>query len=139
MAVQTGCAGPDPGASAREASVVELTTQPPVPADETPPPCAAALIEGQLVADAESGLGVIGPDGPLHVLWPNGYYARQVADEIVLVDPEGHDVGRVGDSVRLGGGQWGRDGWRVCELVERVPGGSGRQMPFVLTSNHRGP
>jgi hypothetical protein len=62
-------------------------------------------VEGRLVAEASSGLGLRQRDGTtLGVVWPNRWSARRESDGIVLLDIEGQVVAREGDFVVM-------DGW----------------------------
>ena len=101
----TGSAGPTP---------IALRTQQPV-GSETPPGCPAALIEGVLVADAASGVALRDTEGLIEiVIWPHGYSGR-VGDPVAVVDAESNVVARVGDRVRIGGGEIGPDrSWMAC-------------------------
>lgn len=101
----TGSAGPTP---------IALRTQEPV-GSETPPGCPAALIEGVLVADAESGVALREADGHVEiVIWPHGYSGR-VGDPVAVVDADGNVMARVGDRVRIGGGEIGPGrSWMAC-------------------------
>ena len=67
--------------------------------------CMDALAMGRLVPDTRSGLGFAGPDGVSNpVMWPFGYTARLVDNEIELHDSEGAFVAREGDQIEMGGG-----------------------------------
>ncbi len=99
--------------------LVALQTQEPVPEGETPQPGAQALNFGVLVADDESGLGIRDDYGETwHVIWPYGYYGLSNGVSVRLMDPADNEIARTGDRVRLGGGEWGSDSWKVSELVE---------------------
>ena len=67
-----------------------------------------ALLEGRLVSD--SGCLRVVPDPGVErylVLWPPGFWARVVDEEIEVMNGGGHTIAVVGDSVRLGGsGAW---------------------------------
>lgn len=107
------CGGAGPTGSAGPAPIA-LRTQQPV-GSETPPGCPAALIEGVLVADAESGVALRDTEGLIEiVIWPHGYSGR-VGDPVAVVDADGIVVARVGDRVRIGGGEIGPDrSWMAC-------------------------
>jgi hypothetical protein len=111
------CGGP--GASSPPGPTpIALRTQELV-GSETPIGCPAALIEGVLVADAESGVALRDGEGLVEiVIWPYGFSGR-VGDPIAVVDADGKIVARVGDRVRIGGGAIGPDGaWMACGGVE---------------------
>ena len=101
----SGPAGPTP---------IALRTQQPI-GSETPPGCPAALIEGVLVVDQRSGIALRDPSGGIEdLIWPHGDSGR-VGDPITVVDADGNVVARVGDQVRIGGGEIGADGaWMAC-------------------------
>ena len=103
------CGGPSPSASVAS---VPLLTGAPAPAG--PVACMAALLEGTLVLDGRSGIGVGVPRAPnVSVRWPNGYRAVDVPP-ITLLDVSGRPVARIGEAVSLGGG-FGVDGiWEAC-------------------------
>lgn len=102
----------------------------PVPTQEAhlgfgPQACPAALLEGTLVEDAETGVAVQGPDErfpPAVVVWPNGYVAADVGDTRVLMDGRGAVVARVGDHVSAGGGAYPpRDWFHTCGEITFTP------------------
>ena len=115
-----GCRGPDAPGQA-EPSPIALRTQEPVDA-ETPPGCPAALIEGVLVADDATGVALDDPAGFVRpIIWPHGYSGRP-GTPIVVVDESGKVIARVGDTVRIGGGEiTGEGAWMACGGVEVVP------------------
>lgn len=77
--------------------------------------CAAsATIEGTLDDNASWLItGSMATDGR-HVVWPNGYAARQTSAGLELLNADGAVVARVGDRVRVAGSE-GTDGrWFAC-------------------------
>lgn len=86
------------------AQSVPLQTQPPA----TGAACDLALLSGRLVPDPGRGLGLEGTDPQgnthiTHVVWPNGYSARQEQDGIVLLDPSGRVVAHQGEYISSAG------------------------------------
>ena len=66
--------------------------------------CAAALLEGELLADDQDGFVVRHEEGFVTaVIWPDGYEVRD-GETRELVDPTGDVVARDGAMVSLGGG-----------------------------------
>jgi hypothetical protein len=82
---------------------------------QTPVGCPAALIEGLLVANEATGLGLQGPDvGAVEVLWPFGYRG-QTGPPVALIDDQGQVVAVVGQRISIGGGAVGPHGeWLAC-------------------------
>ncbi|HSK18784.1 MAG TPA: hypothetical protein VK912_06570 [Longimicrobiales bacterium] len=70
----------------------------------TPTAVMEALFEGRVVADAAGCLRFDSPD-PATVVWPNGFTMVQSGDEMVVRDATGREIGRVGGTFRLGGGE----------------------------------
>ncbi len=112
-----GCRGTEAPGQAEPTSIA-LRTQEPVDS-ETPPGCPAALIEGELVADPTTGVAIHDPAGLIRaVIWPHGYSGRP-GTPIAVVDEDGNVIARVGDTVRIGGGEITGDGaWMACGGVE---------------------
>jgi hypothetical protein len=83
--------------------------------------CDEALIGGQLVATAQSGLGIRGGEtGVVEVLWPFGYTARRAVSGNELLGHKGELLAREGDFVQAGGGA-GADGiFAVCDGTVQV-------------------
>ena len=83
--------------------------------------CEDALGSGQLLATAQSGLGLRdGAGGIVEVLWPFGYTARRGTSGIELIGHKGEVLAREGDFVQAGGGT-GNDGvFAVCDGTVRV-------------------
>lgn len=68
------------------------------------PACDAALAMGTLAIESASGLGLDTGEGRvLPVIWPFGYTARTEGAVVVLVDPAGTAIARVGQLVDVGG------------------------------------
>ncbi len=95
--------------------VIALRTQAPEPG-ETPAGCPAALIEGVLVRDAQSGVGLRDAQGLVRgVIWPNGYSARDDGGRLAVLDGSGNLVAHEGDRVSIGGGEIDTIGtWLGC-------------------------
>lgn len=113
-----GCDAPS-DATKSPAAVIALATQPPMPGG--PVACMAALLEGPLVRDPRTGLGIGIDDGQsVPVRWPNGWQALDTVP-IVLVNANGDVVAQVGDRLALGGGL-GPPGetWIVCPTDIKV-------------------
>lgn len=102
---------------------IALPTQEPPPGSGTPPSCPAALIRGQLKADATEGLILIEePDGKdRSIIWPYGYVGRLNDGRLELLDGNGAVVAREGDRVELDGGESGPPApsppWSVCKRI----------------------
>lgn len=102
---------------------IPLLNADPPPAGTTGP-CAAALIDGRLVADAATGLA-IQVDGELDspiipIRWPFGYTARVDALGYALVDDGGATIAHVTDRLRVGGGLDTNDVWGACGGISGV-------------------
>jgi len=85
--------------------------------------CDQALIRGQLLPSAQSGLALrAGDGGVVEVLWPFGYTARRGVSGIELVGRKGEALAREGHVIEAAGGT-GNDGvFVVCEgTVQVVP------------------
>ena len=87
--------------------------------------CMMALMTGTLARNAETGLGVAGPDAQsVGVEWPFGYAAGNELGKLVLVDASGRVLAREGDEISLGGGLGADDVFIACGGVTVVkPGG----------------
>jgi hypothetical protein len=115
-----GCGQGSPSASLGEASgtkttTIALRTQEPQPAG-TAQACMAALIEGVLVRDVQSGVALQDPQGLVRqVIWPNGYSAREDSGPLIVLDASGNLVAHEGDRVSIGGGEIDAKGtWLGC-------------------------
>ena len=76
--------------------------------------CEDALLAGELVTSAQSGLAIRNAADVTEVLWPYGYSAAREVDGVVLRDPAGEVVARVGDRVQMGGGFGAGGVWGAC-------------------------
>ena len=106
------------GPSQPEVQVIPIATQAPPPPGEIA--CMTALLEGTLVLDVRSGLGVMGDGGPvIPVQWPNGW--RGVATSpVALVDADGKVIAHVGDHLSMGGGFGVDDRFIACPYDMQV-------------------
>ncbi len=114
--IVVACGAESPSASGGpRASGIVLRTEEPQPAG-TARACPAALIEGMLVRDEESGLALQDAQGLVRqVIWPNGYSARDESARILLLDASGIVVAHEGDRVSIGGGEIDAQGtWLGC-------------------------
>ncbi len=89
-----------------------------------------ALAEGKLVLDNNNlrlkpswGKGDVWSKGEL-LIWPYGYSLRIEGKEIQIIDNYGHLVARVGDKIKVGGGEV------PAEIVEKY---IGQQLPDDCT------
>ena len=76
--------------------------------------CDDALLVGELVTSAKSGLAVRNADQVTEVQWPFGYTATQETTGIVLRDDTGKVVAHVGQRVTMGGGGGANGLWNAC-------------------------
>jgi hypothetical protein len=76
--------------------------------------CDMALLAGELVASAQSGLAIRTADGTTEVLWPFGYSAAREASGLVLRDVTGKVVGHEGQRVQMSGGLGANNVWTAC-------------------------
>ncbi len=99
------CLGCDQSQAEPTASVIPLAIQGPVTVNGVESEvCMAALLQGTLVRDERTGLGVEIEDGSaVPVRWPKGWTALETAP-VMLVDADGGVVANVGDRVAIGGG-----------------------------------
>ena len=72
--------------------------------NETPTVVMEALFEGRVVADAAGCLRFDSPD-PAMVVWPKGFAMMQSGDDMLVRDAAGREIGRIGGTFRLGGGE----------------------------------
>ncbi len=72
--------------------------------NETPTVVMEALFEGRVVADAAGCLRFDSSDTAT-VVWPNGFIMVASGEEMLVRDAAGRDIGRVGGTFRLGGGE----------------------------------
>lgn len=114
-----GSASPSPSPSPSHAAPeqIEVPTQGAVATLDpgaTAAACGAALLEGELVRDQSWGLAVRDDDGIVHmVIWPSGYYGVDEGAGMLL-DQHDRTVARVGDRVRMEGGEAADGRWIVC-------------------------
>lgn len=76
--------------------------------------CDQALLAGELVVSATSGLAVHGSDGVTEVLWPFGYSATRETTGLVLRDEMGKILVHEGQRVQMGGGLGANNVWGAC-------------------------
>lgn len=76
--------------------------------------CDEALLAGELVTSAQSGLAVRVADHVTEVIWPFGYTASSDATGVVLRDDTGKVVGHQGQRVQMSGGLSANDVWTAC-------------------------
>jgi hypothetical protein len=78
-------------------------------------PCAdAATIEGTLDSNASWVISGSAATVGWHVVWPNGYAARQTSAGLELLNADGAAVARVGDRVRVAGSEGSGGRWFAC-------------------------
>ena len=77
--------------------------------------CDEALIAGELVASAASGLAVQGSDGVTEVLWPFGYSATRETSGLVLRDETGKILVHEHQRVQMAGGLGANNVWAACK------------------------
>jgi hypothetical protein len=76
--------------------------------------CAASVIEGDLVANADAGTVIVEGSVTLPIRWPFGYTARRQGAQVEVLDEAGSVVAVTGTRVRLGGGQTTTGIWTAC-------------------------
>lgn len=120
VAAVVGCGQGSPSASPAATggpfpTTIALRTQGPQPAG-TPQACPAALIEGTLVREKQSGVALRDPQGLVRqIIWPFGYSARDQGGRLVVLDASGNVVAAEGDRVSIGGGEIDAKGtWLGC-------------------------
>lgn len=83
--------------------------------------CEQALLAGELVASAQSGLAIRTEDQVTEVLWPFGYSAARDVSGLVLRDDTGKIVGHEGQRVQMSGGLGANNVWTACAgTIEEV-------------------
>lgn len=93
-----------------------LATRAPIQTDEA---CMAALLEGMLVVDTRSGLGIKPVDGPaVAVRWPDGW-SVQDGTPPALIARDGLVFASAGDLVSVGGGFAGDTWWACSTDIQR--------------------
>lgn len=75
-----------------------------------------ALLEGKLELD-NGYLRVKYFDNNYLLIWPYGFSLRTEGEEIQVIDSNGQVVARVGDKIRVGGGE--RTGEKAKEFIEK--------------------
>lgn len=77
--------------------------------------CPMALIEGELIADADAGTAIHGASGTPQVIWPFGFVVREADARVEVLDAGGSVVATTGETVKLGGGMITADHrWSTC-------------------------
>lgn len=102
-------------------TLVAVPTQEPVADGNTPPPCPAALVRGELVSNPEWGVALADQDARIirQVIWPFGYVAQIQGERLALRSNDGIVVAFTGDRLQLDGGEVGSDGaWLACGDIE---------------------
>jgi hypothetical protein len=92
---------------------IELRTSEPV-GRGSPLACMTALIEGVLVREEASGIGLVTDDGIRYaVIWPPGF-AGVTGTPPFVTNENGQRIAKVGDRVSLGGGEVAPETWQTC-------------------------
>lgn len=79
-------------------------------------PCYVGATSGLLIADPTSGTAIIDDsNGPMPVIWPQGWTGRRVGSEVQVFSPRGDLVYTTGQRVEFQGGL-ADGGWLVCNL-----------------------
>ncbi|HUG30039.1 MAG TPA: hypothetical protein VMQ65_05970 [Candidatus Limnocylindria bacterium] len=88
-----------------------------------PSTCPSAPVEGTLIEDPETGLGLLERSGrQIHVIWPPGYTAGPSIGGTNLFRAPGMLLARSGEILRIGGLVAAGDGrLRACGEIEKVP------------------
>jgi hypothetical protein len=63
-----------------------------------------ALFQGRVVEDAAGCLRLDSPD-PATVIWPKGFTVAVIGETMIVHSAAGREIGRIGGSFRLGGGE----------------------------------
>jgi hypothetical protein len=82
------------------------------------------LIQGELVLDNNGYLRVSGG----LILWPYGYSLKIEGKEVWIIDDKGQAVARVGDRVKMGGGEIPK--WAEEKIGSPLP--EGAEGPYLL-------
>ena len=99
---------------------IALRTSEPPPAG-SPPACMTALIEGVLVREEGSGIGIVASDGTRYqVVWPAGFVGV-TGDPAFVINDTGQRIAKVGDHVALGGGEIAPATWQTCGDLTILP------------------
>jgi hypothetical protein len=92
---------------------IPIATQP-AGGSETPVACMAALLQGTLVLDPRTGLGIALDDGPVvPVRWPNGWTALDTVP-VALANEDRAVIAHLGDRLAVGGGFGPGEIWEAC-------------------------
>ncbi len=92
---------------------IQLRTSEPV-GRGSPLACMTALIEGVLVREERSGIGLVTDDGTRYaVIWPPGFVGV-TGDPAFVTNASGQRIAKVGDRVSLGGGEVAPATWQTC-------------------------
>ncbi len=92
---------------------IELRTSVPV-GRGSPLACMTALLEGVLVREERSGIGIVTDDGTRYaVLWPPGFVGI-TGNPAFVTNTTGQRIAKVGDRVTLGGGEVAPGTWETC-------------------------
>jgi len=96
--------------------------------------CMAARIDGALVSNPTTGLGIETSFGAVDVIWPFGWTAWRNGRDVALYDEAGSFIARIGDLVAFSGGMTSRptgppdasmmveDAFAVCgEMIQLSP------------------
>lgn len=99
----------------RSADEVAILVAPEPPPNQPPTVgCAADVREGVLVADEQVGVIITGSAGAQAVVWPRGFHARRLGEEIEVLGPTGAVVARTSVPIRITGGTIDGERWWVC-------------------------
>jgi hypothetical protein len=80
----------------------------------------AATIEGTLDSNASWVITGSTATQGRHVVWPNGYAARQTSNGLQLLNQDGRVVARVGDHVVIAGSDGPDERWLACRDTPAV-------------------
>lgn len=85
-----------------------------------------ALFEGRVITDAAGCLRFDSPD-PATIVWPKGFTISESAGTMIVRDDAGRQIGQIGGSFRLGGGEvsWVHEDMSATDrdrLVTSCPG-----------------
>ncbi len=96
------------------------TAEPPGPG--SPPACMTALLEGVLVREERSGIGIVSDgDGTRYaIIWPAGFVGV-TGDPAFVTNENGQRIAKVGDHVAIGGGEVAPATWQTCGEITFLP------------------
>jgi hypothetical protein len=88
-----------------------------------PSACPSVRVEGGLIEDAETGLGLLEQSGRrIHIIWPPGYTTGPSIGGTNLFSAPGVLFARSGEILRIGGIVAAGDGWfRACGEIVKLP------------------